>query len=187
MSATNRLLDQMIAENRFREDLFFRLNVVSIDIPPLRESREEIPTLVKHFAERYARVFRRPPFVPSKRLMGLFDRHPFPGNVRELENAVKRIVVLGNEETVVEELVRSGSRAAQDGRFALLLEEVEATAGEVPLREVGRRASLEAERVAIGQVLRRTNWNRKRAAELLGVSYKTLLQKIRECALQPDV
>jgi DNA-binding NtrC family response regulator len=186
MSATNRRLDEMVAERRFREDLFFRLNVVGIAIPPLRESREEIPKLVSHFIERYSRYFGRPSVVPSKRLMDLFDRHPFPGNVRELENAIKRIVVLGAEHTVVEELAQAGASMAEDDRFASLLEEVEATAGEVPLREVGRRASLEAERVAIRHTLQRTNWNRKRAAELLGVSYKTLLQKIRECALQPD-
>jgi DNA-binding NtrC family response regulator len=125
--------------------------------------------------------------VPSARLRALLERHPFPGNVRELENLMKRIVVLGSEEPIVKDLVaRERAQARRARRFESLLRDVEARAGELPLREVGRRAALEAEREAIEQALLLTNWNRKHAARVLGVSYKTLLQKIHDCELEPD-
>jgi DNA-binding NtrC family response regulator len=99
---------------------------------------------------------------------------------------IKRVVVLGSEAAVLAEMVRN-ERASRQSNDALraLLDEVEQTAGEVPLREVGRRAALQAEREAIDHALHYTNWNRKQAALLLGVSYKTLLQKIRGCGLAP--
>ena len=113
--------------------------------------------------------------------------HPFPGNVRELENLVKRIVVLGSEEPILRSLVaRERAQARRAKRFQSLLREVEESAGDLPLREVGRRAALEAEREAIEQALLLTHWNRKQAARVLGVSYKTLLHKIRECELAPE-
>jgi len=187
VAATNRPLAEMVRSRRFREDLFFRLNVVSLQVPPLRERREEIPALVDHFLDRFAARYSRPRPQLSGRFLTLLERHPFPGNVRELENMMKRIVVLGSEEPIVRELMAgTGSVRRRGDRFQALLAEVEESAGQVPLREVGRRASLEAERETIEQVLQRTQWNRKQAAQLLGVSYKTLLQKIRECGLQPD-
>jgi two-component system response regulator AtoC len=186
LCASNRNLVEMVQSGRFREDLFFRLNVVNVLIPPLRERREEIEPLIENFLRRFSARYERPPPQPSDRLLEEFQRYGFPGNVRELENMVKRVVVLGGEEAVLAEMVRN-ERANRDSNDALraLLEEVEQTAGEVPLREVGRRAALHAEREAIDRVLHYTNWNRKQAARLLGVSYKTLLQKIRGCGLAP--
>ncbi len=183
--ATHQPLTEMIADNRFREDLYFRLNVVNLQLPPLRERREEIPALVDTFTRRYARAYQKPAAAPSPTLVELFDRYPFPGNVRELENMIKRMIVLGGEETIQAELRRfeSGERK-RGGAFQALLEEIEETAGELPLREVGRRAALQVEREAISHVLDQTGWNRKQAAARLGVSYKTLLQKIRECELE---
>jgi two-component system response regulator AtoC len=187
VTATNRPLEEMVSSKGFREDLFFRLNVVSVEIPPLRERREEIPRLVDHFLSRFSAKYGKYPVRVSSRLMSLFDRYPFPGNIRELENMIKRIVVLKSEDPVVAELVSGGERGVRSTvtAFQALLEEVEESAGDVPLREVGRKASLEAEREAIERVLHQTNWNRKQAARLLQVSYKTLLQKIRECGLEP--
>ena len=187
VAATHRALDEMAARRTFREDLFFRLNVVSIRVPPLRERRDEIPALVEHFLARFAARYGRPPPPLSDKLWALLERHPFPGNVRELENLVKRIVVLGGEESILRAFVsneRAHARRAR--RFASLLREVEESAGDVPLREVGRRAALEAERETIEHALLLTHWNRKRAARVLGVSYKTLLLKIRECELVPE-
>ena len=113
--------------------------------------------------------------------------HPFPGNIRELENMIKRIVVLESEDSILDDLERQkvGEMA---GRSALqtLLEEIEETAGDVPLREVGRRMAQQVERETIERILLRTSWNRKQAAKLLKVSYKTLLQKIRACGLEAD-
>jgi DNA-binding NtrC family response regulator len=183
--ATNRPLLEMVSEGTFREDLYFRLNVVNILVPPLRDRRDEIPKLVETFLRRYSAAYKRPVAPPSARLMAAFARYPFPGNVRELENMIKRVVVLGGEESILSELVRreAGERRGR-GSFDELLAEIEESAGEVPLREVGRRAALEVEREAIEAVLNQTGWNRKQAAKLLGVSYKTLLQKIRDCNLE---
>jgi two-component system response regulator AtoC len=186
LCATNRRLVEMVEEGTFREDLYFRLNVVNVHIPPLRERREEIPLLVDSFLRRFAARYGKPARPLSARLIDAMERYPFPGNVRELENMMKRVVVLEGEDAILSELhgADRADRQAGDAMRALL-EEVEETAGDVPLREVGRRAAQEAEREAIEQVLHHTNWNRKQAARLLGVSYKTLLHKIRGCGLEP--
>ena len=185
VTSTNRPLEEMVASKGFRKDLFFRLNVVGVKIPPLRERREEIPRLVAHFLRRFNAEYGKYRVQLSTRLMSLFDRHPFPGNIRELENMIKRIVVLESEDPVVAELLSSRERASgfASSAFENLLEEVEESAGNLPLREVGRKASLEASREAIERVLIQTDWNRRRAARLLRVSYTTLLHKIRECGL----
>jgi two-component system response regulator AtoC len=185
--ATNRRLVEMVSEGTFREDLYFRLNVVNLQIPPLRDRREEVPVLVASFLERFSARYDKPVPVLSDRLLVALERYSFPGNVRELENMMKRVVVLGNEETILTEMAAADRGGRQRGEaLKRLLDEIEETAGEIPLREVGRRAAMEAEREAIDRVLEHTNWNRKQAARLLGVSYKTLLQKIRGCGLEPD-
>ena len=180
--ATNRSLVDMVAEGDFREDLYFRLNVVAIDLPPLRERREEIPILVETFLARYCALYRRPHHGLSPRLVEAMNTYGFPGNVRELENMIKRVVVLESEESILSEIARPCStRAERRDELDALLIEMEETAGELPLREVGRRFALEVEKEAIEHMLKQTGWNRKRAAARLGVSYKTLLQKIRDC------
>jgi DNA-binding NtrC family response regulator len=184
LCATNRSLEEMVKAGTFREDLFYRLNVVDVRIPPLRERREEVPVLVEAFLRRYAMKYKKTPRKPSASLMKVMERYPFPGNVRELENLMKRIVVLQSEETVLADLLSGDRGKGADDRFQVVIDELAATAGQLPLKEVGRRASMEAERAAIDRVLHRTQWNRKAAARVLGVSYKTLLQKIRECGLE---
>ncbi|HKE11448.1 MAG TPA: sigma-54 dependent transcriptional regulator [Myxococcota bacterium] len=185
--ATNRDLEAMVQAGTFRKDLFFRLNVVSLRLPPLRERRDEIPTLVNTFLSRYSVRYGRSRPRLSQRLLRAFGRYPFPGNVRELENMIKRIVVLGNESSVLHDVLGPGeSRGLGESAIQALLAQLEETAGELPLREVGARVALEVERHTIESVLLRTNWNRKQAARFLNVSYKTLLQKIRECGLDPD-
>jgi DNA-binding NtrC family response regulator len=184
LCATNRSLEHMVKAGTFREDLYYRLNVVDIRIPPLRERRDEIPVLVDAFLRRYAAKYGKPPRKASAAMLRVMERYAFPGNVRELENLVKRVVVLQSEDTVIADMLGGDrtKRGASD-RFRAVVDELAATAGHVPLKEVGHRAALEAERVAIERVLGRTQWNRKAAARMLGVSYKTLLQKIRECEL----
>jgi two-component system response regulator AtoC len=185
--ATNRELDEMVAEGAFRADLYFRLNVVNVTIPPLRDRPDEIPMLVDTFLRRYSPIYRKPMPVISRALTDAFQRYSFPGNVRELENMIKRVIVLESEGSVLREMLER-VHGGSGGYSALLqlIEVAEETAGEVPLREVGRRAAQEAERETIGRVLQHTDWNRKRAAALLGISYKTLLQKIRGCGLAPS-
>ena len=184
--ATNRRLLEMVTGGGFREDLYFRLNVVSVEIPPLRERREELTLLIDTFLRRFAARYGREMPTLSDALRRELERYSFPGNVRELENMMKRIVVLGREDVILDEMREGRTPRGAGDALEALLDELAASAGELPLREVGRRASLEAEREAIGRVLEQTQWNRKRAASLLGVSYKTLLHKIRNCGLEPE-
>jgi len=184
--ATNRKLDEMVADGEFRADLYFRLNVVNVTIPPLRERREEIPALIDTFLHRYAPLYRKPTPRISDRLMSVIQRETFPGNVRELENMIKRVIVLESEESVLNELLeRQQGKPDAYSKLIAFIEHSQKTAGEIPLREVGRRAAQEAERETIGRILQHTDWNRKQAARMLGISYKTLLQKIRGCGLEP--
>ncbi|MCP4905559.1 MAG: sigma-54-dependent Fis family transcriptional regulator [bacterium] len=183
--ATNRGLLDMVAAGDFREDLYFRLNVVAIDIPPLRERREELPLLVETFLARYAVLYERPHTGLSQRLIEAMNAHDFPGNIRELENMIKRVVVLENEDSVLAELSRPRTnRSERRAELDAMLDEIEENAGELPLREVGRLFAQEVEREAIEHMLNLTGWNRKQAASRLGISYKTLLQKIRTCAVE---
>ena len=184
LCATNRRLPEMVREGAFREDLYFRLNVVSVTIPPLRERREEIPALVDSFLRRFAARYEKPVTQLSPALAEELSRYAFPGNVRELENLIKRVVVLENDEQILSELRRTDRGRSRSAALRALIEGLEESAGALPLREVGRRAAQEAEREAIDRVLHHTHWNRKQAAKLLGVSYKTLLQKIRDCGLE---
>ncbi|MEE3331378.1 MAG: sigma-54 dependent transcriptional regulator [Myxococcota bacterium] len=185
--ATHRPLLEMVADRTFREDLYFRLNVVNIEVPPLRERRDEIPQLTDTFLRRYSACYEKPLPQLSTKLSAAFDEYDFPGNVRELENLLKRLVVLESEDSILDDL-QGGTRAGslRASQLEALLTEVEETAGEVPLREVGRRVAMQAERETIGVALDRTQWNRKQAAKMLGVSYKTLLQKIRDCGIEAE-
>ncbi len=183
--ATNRRLIEMVAEGSFREDLYFRLNVVSLEIPPLRARREEIPLLADMFVRRSCARYAKPVRELSLELREELDRYGFPGNVRELENLIKRIVVLGREDTILAELREPRGGARGSAALRDLIAGFEETAGAIPLREVGRLVAQEAEREAIDRMLQHTQWNRKRAARLLGVSYKTLLHKIRDRGLTP--
>ncbi len=186
VAATNRHLEDMVQKGSFREDLYYRLNVVNIWVPPLRERVEEIPVLTEYFVRQYASRYRRDVTGISEKLMKGFLGYPWPGNVRELENMVKRIVVLQNEEVIAEEIFSAPSappgsnpvRTAEE-----IVEQAEAQGEPLSLRAIGRRAAREAEREALRRVLYQTNWNRKKAAKILEVSYKTLLQKIKECGL----
>jgi len=191
VAATNRNLEQMVQNGSFREDLYYRLNVVNIRVPPLRERTEEIPVLADYFLRLYSRKYRRECSGISNRLMQGFLAYAWPGNVRELENMVKRIVVLQNEDVIADEIFGSGGSLRAPGTAkgspAAVEEMVDAEleqGGEtLALREIGRRAARDAEREALRRVLYQTNWNRKKAAKILEVSYKTLLQKIKECGL----
>ena len=184
IAATNRDLEQMVQAGAFREDLYYRLNVVNVYVPPLRERPEEIPVLTNHFLEMYSRKYRRSVDSISDRLMQAFLQYPWPGNVRELENMIKRVVVLESEQAIADEIMGAPPSAAGSlSRVERMVEEIDPTDDRIPLREIGKRAAREAEREVLQRVLYQTNWNRKKAARILEVSYKTLLQKIKECGL----
>jgi two-component system response regulator AtoC len=183
LAATNRDLKRAVSEGQFREDLFFRLNVVSISLPPLREHKSDIPLLAEHFLRLYARrICNRSVVRLSADTERLLLEYDWPGNVRELENVVKRMMVLGTEAPVQREL-REACAAAAKQPFAAppgVIATGTTPAQQRSLKEIGRTAAREAERTAILEMLERTRWNRKEAAEILGISYKALLYKIKE-------
>jgi len=157
IASTNRDLETAMRAHQFREDLYYRLNVIEIRIPPLRERREEIPVLVDHFLTRFNSQYGRKIEVPAD-TMRVFIEYHWPGNIRELENAVKRVVVLGTHRTVHHEIA-------------------------ISLKDISRQASRDAERVAIKEALDRVHWNRVKAARLLQIRYKALLYKMVQCGL----
>jgi len=183
IAATNRDLEASMRSHQFREDLYYRLNVIEIRIPPLRERREEIPVLVDHFLRTFNAQYSRAVDVPAETLRAFGDYH-WPGNIRELENAVKRIVVLGSARPVHVEIVGNvnGARTApRPGVTALEMRPSPETP--ISLKDIARQAARDAERVAIKEVLDRVHWNRAKAARLLQISYKALLYKIVQCGL----
>ncbi len=177
IAATNRDLEHAMTRGEFREDLYYRLNVVEIRIPPLRERREEIPLLVASFLARFNAQYGRTKRLSPETLTRLME-HAWSGNVRELENVIRRMVVLTDGEQAFETLVARGRNGhAAAARPAPLVTE--------SLRDIARRGAREAERKALEAVLERVHWNRAEASRLLKVSYKTLLNKISECGLTP--
>ncbi|MFQ5515615.1 MAG: sigma 54-interacting transcriptional regulator, partial [Myxococcota bacterium] len=187
LAATNRDLEQAVRDHAFREDLFYRLNVVSIRIPPLRERRDEIPPLADHFLRRYSRAYGKPYRTLSGPLLEAFQRHRWPGNVRELENLIKRYVVLGSEASLLRELEASRASARSGAGSRPVASELErylnGETDRVSLKKIGRDAALAAERRMIEKVLHRTRWNRRAAAEILQISYKALLYKMKDAGL----
>ena len=188
IAATNRNLEQAVREGSFREDLYYRLNVVTLHLPPLRERRDSIPLLVDHFLRRYTREYGKRLDRLSPETLDAFMRYSWPGNVRELENMVKRMVVLGSEETVLEEIaLRAGPLPddTPDSPLRGLPEVAEGLArGErIDLKAISKRAAQLAERRVIERVLQQTRWNRKEAAARLQISYKALLYKMKEGGL----
>jgi two-component system, NtrC family, response regulator AtoC len=244
LAATNRDLELAVAEGQFREDLYFRLNVVTIQLPPLRERREEVPLLVDHFLKKYSVQYNKPVASISRQLQQQLEAYDWPGNVRQLENLMKRMVVLGMEAPIMRELQQPSTRplfrvpiatvpsrsvpppqpempppvaavsspvagspargpsgtslAAANGHPAgpngstngapapapIDRDKTNgSSAANVSLKEIARTAARQAERDLILRMLTRTRWNRKEAAEILGISYKALLYKIKENGL----
>ena len=225
VAATNRDLEKMLVSGDFREDLYYRLKVIELTVPPLRERRDEIPTLTDFFVARYSRKYNRPLKPVSDQLQQMFLQYDWPGNIRELENMIKRIVVLQDETLVFREIERNMQRAAAAPAQAVAAAPAPAVAAAVAvpagiggggvmpyvpppepaepatagddvespvagtedgggsLAAVAKAAAMKAERAAIEQTLRQVHWNRRKAAQILGVSYKTLLNKIKECGI----
>jgi two-component system response regulator AtoC len=177
LAATNQDLERAVAAGRFRDDLYYRLNVVQISVPPLRERREEIQGFVEYFVQRYSKQYRRDGFKISPAAMQRLLDHGYPGNVRELENLVKRMIVLG--ETALPATTLPRPRSPETNHHP----EPAAEAVAVSLKDIARKASRAAEREAIARTLERTGWNRTKAASLLKISYRALLYKIKETGL----
>ena len=214
LCATNKNLERMVEQGKFRRDLFYRINVVNILVPPLRERKEDITLLVDFFLSRYSKMYNRDAMKVSPRLMEMFLNYSWPGNVRELENITKRFIILGNDAHLVAEF----ERKRETGQYSAVPEEASLDDMEehaslpkmqragpmaVPqandhdnggkleleisrkstLKEVSKIAQRNAERDIIKKVLQQTRWNRRKAAQILDISYKALLYKIKECGL----
>jgi two-component system, NtrC family, response regulator AtoC len=178
LAATNINIPEALANKRLREDLYYRLNAFTLSLPPLRDRKEEIPILLKHFMSRMSESYARAPLPLSPPLMEACLRHSWPGNLRELSNFIKRYLVLGDETLAASELQPrpdggGGQHSDGTGRSA----GADSGGG---LKSLSRNAKDEAEAEAIARALDETNWNRKQAAVLLKISYKALLYKIRQ-------
>jgi DNA-binding NtrC family response regulator len=170
ISTTTRNLDEEVRAGRFRSELFYRINGMCLRLPPLRERKEDIPLLAEVFLSKHAaKLGRRRPTI-SEGTLNRFMEYSWPGNIRELENAVKKIVALGDEQRVVGELNLEVPAARPEN----------GTSHGHSLKAAARAASREAERELILEALNRTRWNRKRAAQDLQISYKSLLYKLKQ-------
>jgi two-component system response regulator AtoC len=214
IAATNRDLERAVGEGQFREDLFFRLNVVTMTLAPLRERRDEIAPLTDYFLKKYSVQYNKPFNDISPETAALLAEYDWPGNVRELENMMKRLVVLGSEAVIRKDLHhgiamaahrvsvpphdlrpvsglqhRNGSATIAAAKPAAAhpspaaMAAAAADAGNYSLKDISRTAAREAECELIGKILQQTRWNRKETAEILGISYKALLYKIKENGL----
>ena len=218
VTATNRDLEAMMLRGQFREDLYYRLKVIEAVVPPLRERRDEVNQLTDFFITKYSRRYNRPMRAISDELRSRFLEYDWPGNIRELENMIKRFVILQDEQLVLRELTKPrpvgpvsmtppvGAVSASDQLAPPPFqsppaaglpdaesdeEDEEDGAGAAApaydgrrLVDVAREAALNAERAIISDTLKQVHWNRRKAAQLLGVSYKTLLNKIKETGLE---
>jgi two-component system response regulator AtoC len=185
LAATNQDLERAVAEGRFREDLYYRLNVIHVLVPPLRERPSEIPLLANYFVERYAKLYRRDGFSIPAWVVERLGRYRYPGNVRELENLIKRMIVL-DDPCLVRIPLPNGDGSGEPSHSPSPALEASLTAPSPSLKEIGRRASQAAEREAIAKMLEQTGWNRVRAARALRISYRALLYKIKQAGLDVE-
>ena len=172
LAATNKKMKEAVLKGEFRNDLYFRLNVIKLEVPPLRERREDIPLLCNHFLEKYRERYQSPVQQFPKDLMEIFLRHDWPGNVRQLENIVKRYLILPDAD------VSSELRSSSPDAVALPVQPAN-----VSLKEVAGHAAEVAEKEVVLRVLEETGWNRKESARRLKVSYKALRNKLKKWQL----
>jgi two-component system response regulator AtoC len=175
--ATNRKLEEEIENGTFRQDLFYRINVVNLYMPPLRERRNDIENLANYFLEYYNRKYNCRAKSISPELTEVLQKYHWPGNIRELENLIKRYVILGSEDVISSDLQpRDPELLTADINFD----------GPISLKKLTRQATRALERKIILKVLHNHHWNRKQAARTLNISYRALLYKIRDAGLPPN-
>src|SRR6202140_640790 len=172
--ATNRHLESEIESGTFRQDLYYRINVVNLHMPALRERRGDIEDLSRYFLEYYNRKFNCKARPLSNEVLAVLHKYHWPGNIRELENLIKRYVILGHEEVITADLVQ---REPDFFSPEISLD------GPISLKKLTRQCVRDLERKVILKVLQHHHWNRKQAARTLGISYRALLYKIRDAGL----
>jgi DNA-binding NtrC family response regulator len=177
ISTTSLNLDEEMQAGRFRRELYYRINGVCLRLPALRERKEDVPLLADYFLAKHATQLGRMHSQLSSRALDAFMDYSWPGNVRELENVVKRIVALNDEEMALSELIRKRNPT-------VAVVEVAADARTRSLKIASKAASREAERGLILKALGHTRWNRKRAAQELQISYKSLLYKLKQIGME---
>jgi two-component system, NtrC family, response regulator AtoC len=171
LASTNINLEEAVAKGTFREDLYFRLNVIRLDIPPLRERREDIPVLCNYLLCKYRERYKSKVEEIAPQLLDSFLRYDWPGNVRQLENAIKRYLILPDTNLTLSELKEAPANAAPVV--------VKPKEDNMSLKDVGTRAAEQAEKELVLRVLEETSWNRKQAARRLNICYKALLNKLK--------
>jgi two-component system response regulator AtoC len=212
IAATNQDLEECVRNGTFRDDLYFRLNVVHFHIPPLRERLDQLEALVEYFIEKFSGQYNTRPVQLSPEVQSFLYTYPWPGNIRELENAIKRATVLGGDNILghvngekMKNYSFPGTAVFDNGQREMMSSQadtdlkkgVESTPDPViperidpekgiDLKRIAKEAALAAERETISRVLQQTRWNRKKTAEILQVSYKTLLTKIKETGLDEN-
>ena len=174
--ATNRNLEAAVADGAFRQDLFYRINVVSLLLPPLRHRKEDVPEFVRHFIDLYNSEFNCSAKSLSKQLLGLFQEYHWPGNIRQLENLVKRYVILESEEAISADLL---VKSETTHTFAELPEVTRSAS--ISLKKITKGMVREFERQIIIKMLQAHGWNRVETARALNISYRALLYKLKDC------
>jgi two-component system, NtrC family, response regulator AtoC len=172
--ATNRQLQKEIEAGSFRSDLYYRINVISISLPPLRERREDIPQIIEHLRESFNRRFQRDSAPLSRETLHVLQQRDWRGNIRELENCMARYVILGSEEAFF------GDR---DEKHEEGLSYTPPADGKIPLKRISQQVTRRMERELILRVLQANHWNRRKTAEALKISYRALLYKVRQAGL----
>ncbi|MDX9912135.1 MAG: sigma-54 dependent transcriptional regulator [Phycisphaerales bacterium] len=184
--ASNQPLESLVAGGAFRQDLYYRINVVKIELPPLRERVSDIPALAEHFLKRHAADLAKQIIAFSPEAMSLLQRYAFPGNVRELENVVERAAVLARGQTILPEDLPPSVTGEAENPLAQNLSPREAHE-EGPFEPMALDAALrEPERRIILQTLDAVEWNRQRAAEILGINRTTLYKKMKQLGIDPE-
>lgn len=181
--ATNRDLEKALQDKTLRDDLYYRLNEITINLPPLRDKKEDLPLLIEHFLEKYNKLYKKNFQKLSSNALRILERYDWPGNVRQLENLIKQIVVRENENIIYETLKAQPSITSSEEGQTL----APSTEETYSLKKRVSQTVANEEKRLIAQVLNKTNWNRRKAAEILQISYRSLLYKIKEYKLDQQV
>lgn len=200
IAATNHDLEDEIKKQKFREDLFYRLNIIKIYVPPLRERTEDIPHLINYYSQLYTSQFNnRSILQPSSHILQKLSEYYWPGNIRELQNVLKRVLVLGSWDDIIDgfDYGYGSSNAIHQKSETVQPSSIPSSnnylfkSGQAPdlesfsLKDIKKEALDKVEKEAISYILEKTGWNRSRASKILKISYKTLLYKISELGIQP--
>ena len=191
LASTDVSIARIVREKRLREDFYYRLSAFCIEVPPLRQRREDIPRLLARFMDRLSSLYSRPPLMFSAKLLEACLQYPWPGNLPELENFVRRYLIMGNEAGLHNTLRQTGAAFVPPGTDkdtpALSSSLARGKGSGQGLKSLLRNLKGETEATAISNALEQTQWNRRQAARLLNISYRGMLYKIREYGLQPSL